>query len=103
MSIWEKLEENPGTIPFFGTPAAFEVDTSTEWTNVDPTKDIVVKITFPEGMQNHLEMAAKAIKFFDGELISAEKHLIIIKADLKMLGYVLAFAFRDKYFEIPIQ
>jgi len=95
MNIREKLQKYPGTIPFYGFPMALEIDNSAAWSNVDHSKDAVIKLTFPEGKPEKL--IEKAIKCFEGELISEEEHLIIIKSDLKQIGYILAFTFREQY------
>jgi len=101
MSILTDIKEYPGTIPFHGVPVGIEIDVDEKaWCNVDFSKDMVIKMTFPKGVDDYLEVAAKSVKYFDGELISAERHLIIIKADRKMIGYTLLYSFRDQYNKI---
>jgi len=101
MSIMNDIKDHPGTIPFFGYPAGIEIDMNKEaWTNVDFTKDMVLKFTFPMGVDNIDEVAEKARKYFDGEILDTEPRMIIIKADLKMVGYTLIFSLRDQYHNI---
>jgi len=101
MSIWEDVKENPGTVPFFGYPAGIELDMDAQaWSNVDFSKDIVLKITFPNGTDDIDEVAEKACKYFDGEILSTEPNMIIIKANLLMVSYTLMFSFRNQYHTI---
>ena len=101
MSIWTDIEDHPGTIPFFGYPAAIEVDMDEQsWPDINFSKDMIIKMTFPKGVDDVKDVADRAVKYFDGEIISTEKHLIILKADLKMIGYTLLYSFRNQYHEI---
>lgn len=101
MSIWQDIKEYPGTIPFFGFPAGIELDTDrTVWTNVNFDKDIVIKLTFPMGVDDIDDVTAKAVKYFSAEVITQEPNLIILKADLKMVAFTLLFSFRDQYHNI---
>lgn len=99
MSIHQDILDFPGTVPFFGFPAAIEIDNNEQlWTNVDFSKDMVLKLTFPKGISSPIEeVANKAIKYFSGEIILTEPNMIILKADLKMVAYTLIFSFRDQY------
>lgn len=102
MSIQQDILDYPGTVPFFGFPAALEIDNNEElWSNIDFSKDMVLKITFPKGTALPIdEVADKAKKYFDGEILLTEPNMIILKADLKMVAYTLIFSFRDQYHQI---
>lgn len=101
MSIWNDIQEHPGTIPFFGYPAGVEIDNNEKlWSNVDFSKDMVLKLTFPKGIGDIDEVAEKAKKYLDGEILSVEPNMIILKADLKMVAYTLIFSLREHYHKI---
>ena len=80
----------PGTIEFLGHSAGIEIGKISE-------KDLEIKITFPDGIDDIDNVSQKAAKYFDGEISHKEEKLIIINADLKMVGYTLLFSFRNHY------
>ena len=89
MNILEEIDCYPG-IPFFGIAVEMKI------TGIEGT-DIILNITAPAGFENHLDIAAYAVKFFDGELITAEKYLIRLRADSKMVSYILMFAYKEGF------
>jgi hypothetical protein len=82
----------PGTIEFLGTSAEIEMGEISKG-----GKDIEIKMTFPDGIHNIDEVALKAERYFDGKISHKEDKLIIINADLKMVGYTLLFSFKNHY------
>lgn len=85
--IWES--SYPGTVPFLGVPAAIELQIQNNKLNA--------LLTFPISITNIDEVADKAAKYFDGEIISKEPRQIVILLDMKMTAYTLLFAFREHY------
>lgn len=93
MSVWEDVQDNPGTIPFMGQPVGMEI------AGVDGA-DVLLNITAPNGFNDHLDFAARAVKFFDGELITAEDYIVSLRADSKAVSYALMFALRRDFMKL---
>lgn len=95
MCVFNDCEDYPGTIPFFGYPANLEISPIKR-----NNKDFLLTITVPMGYNNIDDLAARAAKYFDGEIVSVEPTMVVVKADVKMISYTLLFSLRDNFMKI---
>lgn len=82
----ESIEKYAGTVPFMGQAVGAEMSEG------------VIRFTFPTGVP--AGFSQKACTYFDGELISEEKHLVSIMCDAKMTAYTLLFSLINHYDKI---
>lgn len=83
MSIWEDINEYPGSVPFFGYPAVPMVEGNK------------FRVGFPKGVNNIQDVAVNLSKLLGGKITDFGEHHVEIEMENGCLAGIIMNALTD--------